>query len=151
MPDRQANDQILWLQVQRVVRGHRDDHMSWRALDLFEDSCIRRERHPKQTNDETTVCFTKLITVPECVANSRGIRVEAHVPHKILVPQLGRRIYFYFDAEQMAYPSRNYQAKRCQPTSPGGEIEGHVECIAALPVEICIFLAEHIDLRLGDA
>ena len=78
--------------------------------------------------------------------------IEADIPGEIDVGRLDQRLDLDLDREQMRDPPLDHLAERREPAPPGGEIERHVEEVAALPIGFGIVVVEHVDLaRSGQA
>ena len=76
-------------------------------------------------------------------------RIEADIPGQVDVRRLDQRLDLDLDREQMRDPARDHFAERGEPAPAGGEIERHVEQVAALPVALGIVVVEHVDLARG--
>ena len=84
--------------------------------------------------------------MPEPVADPGGLGIEPDIPGEFCIAQFGERLDRDIDPEQMGNPARHGLRKRRRPARAAGEIEPHVELVAAVPVMLGVLLAEHVDL-----
>ena len=77
------------------------------------------------------------------------VGIEPDIPGKIDVLQFLERLDRHVDAEHMRDPKPHRLGERVEPCAAGGQIERHVELVAALPIAVGVVVVEHVDLGLG--
>ena len=85
--------------------------------------------------------------MPEPVADPGGLGIEPDIPGEFCIAQFGERLDRDIDPEQVRNPARHGLRKRRRAARAAGEIEPHVELVAAVPVVLGILVAEDVDLR----
>ena len=93
--------------------------------------------------------LVELVAVPQRVADPGGVGVEPDIPGERRIAQFGERLDRDLDAEQMRDPAPHRLGQRGEPGAAAGEIERHVEAVAALPIAVGVVVVENVDLGFG--
>jgi len=112
MHDWQADNEILRFQSQSLINRHGRDHIGRCTSGLLDNFYIVGERQPIQADHESTHGLIKLITVPKCISDPRGIGIQADIPGQTDVAQFSYRVDLYINGEQVAHPTRDHEAER---------------------------------------
>src|SRR5262245_12852194 len=134
MSDGQSHQQVLWFHSDGLIRGHRKDQVDRLACDLVEHIRWIAKIQSEQSNHASQGRLVNILAMPEQVTDPGSIGIESDVPGEIDVMQLFQGLDGDIYADDMCDPALHRVRKRFQAFTPGGEIERHVELVAALPI-----------------
>src|SRR5262249_42474087 len=129
----QSGQQVLRFHADGLVLGHGKDHVDRLTGDLVEH--IRRiaKIETEYSNDTSHGRLVDIPAMPKHVTDPGGIDIEPDIPGKIDVIQFLQGLDDNIDADYMRDPALHRLRKRLEPFATGGQIERHVEPVAALP------------------
>ena len=87
--------------------------------------------------------------MPKHVADRGRVGIEPDIPSEIDVAQFPQRLDVYVNADHMRDPEFHCFCQRVEPFAPGGQIERHIEPVAAFPIATGIVAIDNVDISLG--
>ena len=131
------------------VRRHGRDQIHGLLLDGLGHHGSIAKAEAKQRQHAARGLLVQGFTAPEPVADPSGHGIESDVPGEFCIAQLSERLDHHIGSEQVGNPVRHGFCKCLRSARSGGEIETHVELVAAVPIVLGVIGVEHVDLRLS--
>ena len=100
----------------------------------------------KQTNQSGSHRIVEIPSIPDRVTDARGVGTQSNIPRQSRVMEFRQRLDGDIDRKQMPEPAPDYIAERDQAALADGQIQHHVEAVAAFPIATSCCIAEDVDL-----
>src|SRR5262249_28732925 len=92
MPDRKADDEILWFHAHRAVGSHRQDEIDGFPARAFQRHLGIAEAETVKGDDAAKRRRIEFPLIPQRVANACCLRIETDVPRKMDAARLADRL-----------------------------------------------------------